>query len=153
MVIKSSYQPPVLFRTDTTQMRFSHGVTVNLTYLFSFDLPLLFLIDKTDETSEAKSNGTVQEEGGESGEIIPGASVVFATLEVCLCLLVRQLPALNPTVSSAIIQSYTKHAGLSDEASDLISTSVAIMAGLPELCSPAGLCFFVNFVDCSTVHL
>ncbi|XP_033625996.1 HEAT repeat-containing protein 5B-like [Asterias rubens] len=91
-----------------------------------------------DETSEAKSNGTVQEEGGESGEIIPGASVVFATLEVCLCLLVRQLPALNPTVSSAIIQSYTKHAGLSDEASDLISTTVAIMAGLPELCSPAG---------------
>ncbi len=49
-----------------------------------------------DETSEAKSNGTVQEEGGESGEIIPGASVVFATLEVCLCLLVRQHNWLAP---------------------------------------------------------
>ena len=64
--------------------------------------------------------------------------MVFATLEVCLCLLVRQLPALNPTVSSAVIQSYAKNAGLSDEASLLISTTVGIMAGLPDLCTPAG---------------
>ncbi|XP_038071477.1 HEAT repeat-containing protein 5B-like [Patiria miniata] len=82
--------------------------------------------------------GVFQEEGGESGDIVPGNSVVFATLEVCLCLLVRQLPALNPTASSAIIQSYAKNAGLSEEASVLISTTVAIMAGLPELCSPTG---------------
>ncbi|XP_022085919.1 HEAT repeat-containing protein 5B-like [Acanthaster planci] len=96
--------------------------------------------DKEDRC-EPKPNGgggVFQEEGGESGEIVPGSSVVFATLEVCLCLLVRQLPALNPTVSSAIIQSYAKNAGLSEEASVLISTTVSIMAGLPELCSPAG---------------
>ena len=61
-------------------------------------------------------------EGGTSGEVVPGKSVVFATLEVCLCILVRQLPALNPSggASAASIHSY-KNAGLSDEASHLIS--------------------------------
>ena len=63
--------------------------------------------------------------------------MVFAVLEVCLCVLVRQMPTLNPAVSNATIQSY-KNAGLSDEASTLISTTLSIMAELPELCSPAG---------------
>ena len=76
-------------------------------------------------------------EGSDSGSIVPGKSVVFAVLEVCLCVLVRQMPTLNPAVSSATLQSY-KNAGLSDEASTLISMTLTIMAELPQLCSPAG---------------
>ncbi|KAF4532737.1 hypothetical protein B566_EDAN011929 [Ephemera danica] len=35
-------------------------------------------------------------EGEDSGDLTPGRSLVFAALEVTLCMLVRQLPALNP---------------------------------------------------------
>ena len=35
MIETSSCQQPVLFRTNTTQKRFTHGATVNLTSLYS----------------------------------------------------------------------------------------------------------------------
>lgn len=89
--------------------------------------------------SSDSSSSTSFGEGGENGEIVPGKSVVFAALEVCLCLLVRQLPALNPSVSSsAAIKNYSKNAGLSEEASALISGTVAVLTELPSLCSPKG---------------
>ena len=34
-------------------------------------------------------------EGGAGGDIVPGQSVVFALLEVCLCLLTKLVPSLN----------------------------------------------------------
>ena len=39
-------------------------------------------------------------EGGDDGHIEPGRSVVFATLEVCLCVLVRHYPDLSPRAAS-----------------------------------------------------
>lgn len=94
-------------------------------------------------------------EGGTSGEVVPGKSVVFATLEVCLCILVRQLPALNPSggASAASIHSYSKNAGLSDEASHLISATVLIMAELPSLCSPAGSVSVLPTILCLTTNV
>lgn len=82
-------------------------------------------------------------EGGEIGEIIPGKSVVFALLEVCLCVLVRHLPSLNPSLpngaaSSINIVSHLKVAPLTREGSSLVATALSVMSELPGLCSPAG---------------
>lgn len=82
-------------------------------------------------------------EGGEEGEIIPGKSVVFAVLEVCLCVLVRHLPGLNPslpngTAAPLSIISHAKVAPLTKEGSSLISAALSVMCELPGLCSPAG---------------
>lgn len=77
-------------------------------------------------------------EGGETGEIIPGKSLVFAVLEVCLCLLVRHLPNLSPSPNSAIVTSLrvmqpTEDSGL------LIASAVTCMENLHKLCSPKGI--------------
>jgi len=48
------------------------------------------LIVDTDGSSNA-TKAFVGDEGGNDGRIEPGASISFATLEVCLCLLVRQV--------------------------------------------------------------
>lgn len=82
-------------------------------------------------------------DGGESGNIIPGKSVVFATLEVCLCVLVRHMPALNPAIPSTGFQiSSLRQAAFSDATCQLLATTLQIMTDLPLLCSPAGK---VNF--------
>ena len=39
-------------------------------------------------------------EGGSSGDIVAGHSVVFALLEVCLCLLTKLVPSLNPAAQT-----------------------------------------------------
>ncbi|XP_071834099.1 HEAT repeat-containing protein 5B-like isoform X1 [Apostichopus japonicus] len=94
--------------------------------------------EKEIASSDSSSSSSFGE-GGESGEIAPGKSVVFAALEVCLCLLVRQLPALNPSITShAAMQNYSKNAGLSEEASAVICGTIGTLTELPSLCSPKG---------------
>jgi hypothetical protein len=80
-------------------------------------------------------------EGGESGDIIAGKSVVFATLEVCLCVLVRHLPSLNPAIPTsglAVTAIKVNRAKISSTVNGLIATSLQILADLPSLCSPKG---------------
>ena len=78
-------------------------------------------------------------DGGESGDILPGKSLVFATLEVCLCVLVRHIPNLNPSIpSTGFGTGQGKYAGLGEHACQLISAALLVMADLPQLCSPAG---------------
>nr|CAD7424523.1 unnamed protein product [Timema monikensis] len=75
-------------------------------------------------------------EGDKSGEITPSKSLVFAVLEVCLCLLVRQLPALNP---APVVTPATRPSQLPSEGSGrLIASALSTMEGLPRLCSPQG---------------
>ncbi|XP_071963983.1 HEAT repeat-containing protein 5B-like isoform X2 [Antedon mediterranea] len=76
-------------------------------------------------------------EGGEDGVITPGKSIVFATLEVCLCTLIRQIPALNPAMPTNSMLT-KQRAGLSEEANQLISETLSVMTTLPKLCSPKG---------------
>ena len=81
-------------------------------------------------------------EGGESGDIVPGKSVVFATLEVCLCVLVRHLPSLNPAIPSsglAVTAIKVNRAKISEDINSLIATALQIIAELPMLCSPKGM--------------
>ncbi|KAF5283589.1 hypothetical protein FQA39_LY17291 [Lamprigera yunnana] len=76
-------------------------------------------------------------EGGEEGEIVPGQSLVFAVLEVCLCLLVRHLPALSPAPNSAIT-TYLHALQPSEDDGRLIAIAVSSMENLHKLCSPKG---------------
>ena len=92
---------------------------------------------------EAESNGgdgsKVIGDGGKSGDIIPGKSLVFATLEVCLCVLVRHMPALNPTIQSSSIQmSAFKQTSFPEATTQLLASTLQIMADLPSICSAAG---------------
>ena len=81
-------------------------------------------------------------EGGESGEIVPGQSVVYALLEVCLCVLVRQLPQLSPTLATTPGLGFVVPKGMnsrmSNESSELIGRALQILCDLPLLCSPKG---------------
>ncbi|XP_039288533.1 HEAT repeat-containing protein 5B isoform X2 [Nilaparvata lugens] len=83
---------------------------------------------------EASVRGTVdcEGEGGECGELVPGSSLAFAVLEVCLCLLVRQLPALNPSPSP------NPPAPNPHPSAQLIACALTTMQMLPKLCSPLG---------------
>ena len=81
-------------------------------------------------------------EGGDDGHIVPGKSVVFATLEVCLCVLVRHLPSLNPAIPKTGFQ--TRHSGFSDDVHELMSDTLQVLAKLPSLCSLQGQCLPVS---------
>ncbi|WAR19304.1 HTR5B-like protein [Mya arenaria] len=77
-------------------------------------------------------------EGGESGEIIPGQSIVFATLEVCLGVLSRRVPSLNPASQNAGFHGKTSPRVLTEDVAQLLATVVQTLTELPSLCSLAG---------------
>lgn len=86
------------------------------------------------DISESSSLG----DGGEEGDIIPEKSVVYAALEVCLCVISRQIPALNPSAPSTGFQVPTRLTKISDENCSLVASMVLILADLPNLCSKNG---------------
>nr|XP_034323943.1 HEAT repeat-containing protein 5B-like [Crassostrea gigas] len=86
------------------------------------------------DISESSSLG----DGGEEGDIIPEKSVVYAALEVCLCVISRQIPALNPSAPSTGFQVPTRLTKISDENCSLVASIVLILADLPNLCSKNG---------------
>lgn len=84
-------------------------------------------------------------EGGEEGEVLPGNSHVYAVLEVCLCLLVRQMPQMNPSprFMSEQLQAQLRSSAngmfkLNDDNGMLIVTTLQCLENLPRLCSPKG---------------
>ncbi|CAH1726558.1 unnamed protein product [Aphis gossypii] len=73
-------------------------------------------------------------DGGQDGVLEYDKSIVFATLEVCMCLIVRQIPDMNPT---PLVSSTRKlHSNCLNH--NVIATTLNIMAQLPNLCSPNG---------------
>ena len=94
---------------------------------------------KNEETKELPELDLLGE-GEENGELTPGKSLMFAVLEVCLCLLVRQIPALNPNPGGATAIVCQRRYTSSEESDKLISTALGVMEILPNLCSPAGQC-------------
>lgn len=91
------------------------------------------LTKKSVENSDDETLG----EGTDTGEISPGNSLVFATLEVCMCLLVRQLPVLSPTSNSMIIKSL-RVSQSTEEQDKLIAAALSCIEELHKLCSPQG---------------
>ncbi|KAL0868607.1 hypothetical protein ABMA27_008068 [Loxostege sticticalis] len=77
-------------------------------------------------------------EGGPTGDLPPGKSLVFAALELCVCLLVRRLPALSPQKQGGTVGVIGVPRGLGVHGDTLLVKSLAAMAELPKLTSPQG---------------
>lgn len=77
-------------------------------------------------------------EGGDSGELVPGKSLVFAAMELLVFILVRHLPQLNTRVKESPSHVPHKPRRLPEESARLVANTVSILAELPSLCSPAG---------------
>uniref|UniRef100_A0A7N6AC35 HEAT repeat-containing protein 5A n=1 Tax=Anabas testudineus TaxID=64144 RepID=A0A7N6AC35_ANATE len=68
-------------------------------------------------------------EGRDTGGLIPGRSLVFGALELCLCVLVRKLPQLS---SGGSVRSLT------DGDCRLVASALCVLSELPSICSPEG---------------
>lgn len=90
-----------------------------------------------DEDDMEKESGPVLGEGGDSGGLIPGKSLVFATMELLMFILVRHMPHLSTKMSDSPSHTAAK-TRLSEESSRLVAATVSILSDLPSLCSPAG---------------
>ncbi|XP_074886420.1 HEAT repeat-containing protein 5A isoform X2 [Buteo buteo] len=77
-------------------------------------------------------------EGKDTGGLVPGKSLVFATLELCVCILVRQLPQLNPKLTCSPAVQSGKHLLLSEDGSRLVAVALVILSDVPAICSPEG---------------
>ncbi|NXO93278.1 HTR5A protein, partial [Certhia brachydactyla] len=77
-------------------------------------------------------------EGKDTGGLVPGKSLVFATLELCVCILVRQLPQLNPKLTCSPAVPPGKHLLLSEDGSRLVAAALVILSDIPAICSPEG---------------
>lgn len=71
-------------------------------------------------------------EGGKDGDLDPNKSLVFAALEICLCLIVRQIPPLSPTPHPAM----TGAPRIAN--SNLLGAAFTALGALPGLCSLQG---------------
>uniref|UniRef100_A0AAZ3PRM5 HEAT repeat-containing protein 5B n=1 Tax=Oncorhynchus tshawytscha TaxID=74940 RepID=A0AAZ3PRM5_ONCTS len=85
------------------------------------------------ETQGEKDGLSLRGEGGETGELLPGKSLVFAAMELMVFILVRHLPQLN--TSHLPLRPQPR---LPEESTRLVAHTVSILAELPSLCSPAG---------------
>ncbi|XP_075963534.1 HEAT repeat-containing protein 5A [Anarhichas minor] len=78
-------------------------------------------------------------EGRDTGGLIPGRSLVFAALELCLCVLVRKLPQISPRLGGT---SPTGPGGsvwtLTDSDCQLVCSALCVLSELPSVCSPEG---------------
>uniref|UniRef100_A0A7N6C451 HEAT repeat-containing protein 5A n=1 Tax=Anabas testudineus TaxID=64144 RepID=A0A7N6C451_ANATE len=78
-------------------------------------------------------------EGRDTGGLIPGRSLVFGALELCLCVLVRKLPQLSPKLAGT---STTGSGGsvrsLTDGDCRLVASALCVLSELPSICSPEG---------------
>nr|XP_037868102.1 HEAT repeat-containing protein 5B isoform X1 [Bombyx mori]XP_037868103.1 HEAT repeat-containing protein 5B isoform X1 [Bombyx mori] len=77
-------------------------------------------------------------EGGPTGDLPPGKSLVFACLEVCVCLLVRRLPSLSPVRQEGKVGVIGVPKGLGIHGDTLLVKSLAAMSELLSLTSPQG---------------
>lgn len=77
-------------------------------------------------------------EGGDTGELAPGKSLVFAAMELLVFILVRHLPQLNTRVKESPSHVPLRPQRLPEESARLVANTVYILAELPSLCSPAG---------------
>ncbi|XP_054885525.1 HEAT repeat-containing protein 5B isoform X2 [Poeciliopsis prolifica] len=77
-------------------------------------------------------------EGGDTGELVPGKSLVYAAMELLVFILVRHIPQLNSRVKESPSHAPLRPQRLPDESARLVANTVSILAELPSLCSPAG---------------
>uniref|UniRef100_A0A665WIX1 HEAT repeat-containing protein 5B n=1 Tax=Echeneis naucrates TaxID=173247 RepID=A0A665WIX1_ECHNA len=93
---------------------------------------------KGKEEEGEKDSQSIQGEGGDTGELVPGKSLVFAAMELLVFILVRHLPQLNTRVKESPSHVPLRPQRLPEESARLVANTVSILAELPSLCSPAG---------------
>ncbi|XP_060895386.1 HEAT repeat-containing protein 5B isoform X2 [Labrus mixtus] len=96
---------------------------------------------RTSKGKEEESDRDAQlsfGEGGDSGELVPGKSLVFAAMELLVFILVRHLPQLNSRVKESPSHVLLRPQRLPEDSARLVANTVSILAELPSLCSPAG---------------
>lgn len=101
--------------------------------------------DNANENDVDESAATAETvELGEGSVMQPGNSHVYAVLEVCLCLFVRQIPSLNPSKQTNLQMdyAYAKNASffsvLGDENGALVASGLQCVEQLLDLCTPSG---------------
>lgn len=78
-------------------------------------------------------------EGRDTGGLVPGRSLVFGALQLCLCVLVRKLPQLSPKLAGSPSGGQGGSAwSLSDSDCRQVAAALAILSDLPAICSPDG---------------
>uniref|UniRef100_A0A8C2G4Z4 HEAT repeat-containing protein 5A n=1 Tax=Cyprinus carpio TaxID=7962 RepID=A0A8C2G4Z4_CYPCA len=77
-------------------------------------------------------------EGQDTGGLVPGKSLVFGALELCLCTLVRKLPQLSPKLAGSPTGRGGQTCSLSNTDCRLVTSALAILSELPSICSPEG---------------
>lgn len=104
-------------------------------------------IEDNEQKTETQKDLDLLGEGGESGNVVPGKSVVYAVLEVCLCLFVRQIPSMNPSTTLRLTNEHLQNQikvnangtiTLADDNSLLVASALQCLENLTQLCSPLG---------------
>ncbi|XP_061545222.1 HEAT repeat-containing protein 5B [Phycodurus eques] len=95
-------------------------------------------INKGQEEEGLRDSQLTLGEGGETGELVPGSSLVFAAMELLVFILIRHLPQLNTRVTKSPSHVPIRPQRLPEESARLVANTVSILAELPSLCSPAG---------------
>ncbi|XP_058470663.1 HEAT repeat-containing protein 5A isoform X2 [Solea solea] len=94
---------------------------------------------EVDDGAEEKETLPEFGEGRDTGGLVPGRSLVFGALELCLCVLVRKLPQLSPKLAGT---SPTGPAGsvwsLTDSDCQMVASALCVLSELPSICSPEG---------------
>lgn len=103
---------------------------------------LLTLVQSVREQLESRGNSTIEGEGGSEGELLPGTSLVFAGLEVCLCLLVQVFPNINPsnTDTHQMMKrtNLSKRIAVEQTTDEQISVVLDVLLESLSMCSPQG---------------
>uniref|UniRef100_A0A803T259 HEAT repeat-containing protein 5B n=1 Tax=Anolis carolinensis TaxID=28377 RepID=A0A803T259_ANOCA len=90
-----------------------------------------------EEDAKEKDTSTTVGEGGESGGLVPGKSLVFAAMELLMFILVRHMPHLSTKMSDSPSHLCSR-TQLPEESARLVAATISILSDLPTLCSPAG---------------
>nr|XP_020510294.1 HEAT repeat-containing protein 5A isoform X2 [Labrus bergylta] len=92
---------------------------------------------EVDDGAEEKETLPEFGEGRDTGGLIPGRSLVFGALELCLCVLVRKLPQLSPKLASPTGPGGSVWS-LTDNDCQLVASALCVLSELPSVCSPEG---------------
>uniref|UniRef100_A0A3Q3A400 HEAT repeat-containing protein 5B n=1 Tax=Kryptolebias marmoratus TaxID=37003 RepID=A0A3Q3A400_KRYMA len=90
------------------------------------------------EEEGEKDSQPILGEGGDTGELVPGKSLVYAAMELLVFLVVRHVPQLNSRVKESPSHASLRPQRLPEGSARLVANTVSILAELPSLCSPAG---------------
>lgn len=77
-------------------------------------------------------------EGRDTGGLVPGKSLVFGALQLCLSTLLRKLPQISPQLAGSPSGQRGIVSSLSDIDCILVTSALRILSELPSICSSEG---------------